>query len=140
MNCDTNPLEAGLDYFIKLNKVSGIPSKLFLWTRADSLKPFMFEQPADFIGKKALKEIKAKGLKRKLSYLAVQTDEIDPEGNETIWHNGKVSRSLPLVWHTLLVAHHERLGLFLRWSVTQRQERTATAASRAWPSATCPWS
>uniref|UniRef100_H2LAS5 Dimethylglycine dehydrogenase, mitochondrial n=1 Tax=Oryzias latipes TaxID=8090 RepID=H2LAS5_ORYLA len=66
MNCDTNPLEAGLDYFIKLNK------------------------PADFIGKKALKEIKAKGLKRKLSYLAVQTDEIDPEGNETIWHNGKV--------------------------------------------------
>lgn len=22
MNCDTNPLEAGLDYFIKLNKVT----------------------------------------------------------------------------------------------------------------------
>ena len=22
MNCDTNPLEAGLDYFIKLNKAS----------------------------------------------------------------------------------------------------------------------
>lgn len=22
MNCDTNPLEAGLDYFIKLNKVA----------------------------------------------------------------------------------------------------------------------
>ncbi|KAJ8286966.1 hypothetical protein GJAV_G00045430 [Gymnothorax javanicus] len=66
MNCDTNPLEAGLDYFIKLNK------------------------PADFIGKKALQEIKASGLKRKLAYLAVDTDDIDPEGNETIWHEGKV--------------------------------------------------
>ncbi|XP_061654987.1 dimethylglycine dehydrogenase, mitochondrial [Phyllopteryx taeniolatus] len=66
MNCDTNPLEAGLDYFIKLNK------------------------PADFIGKAALQEIKAKGLKRKLSYLAVETHDIDPEGNETVWHDGKV--------------------------------------------------
>ncbi|XP_061118700.1 dimethylglycine dehydrogenase, mitochondrial [Conger conger] len=66
MNCDTNPLEAGLEYFIKLNK------------------------PADFIGKKALQEIKTKGLKRKLAYLSVDTDNIDPEGNETIWHKGKV--------------------------------------------------
>uniref|UniRef100_A0A8C4DBX8 Dimethylglycine dehydrogenase n=1 Tax=Dicentrarchus labrax TaxID=13489 RepID=A0A8C4DBX8_DICLA len=66
MNCDTNPLEAGLDYFIKLNK------------------------PADFIGKAALQEIKAKGLKRKLSYITLDTDDIDPEGNETVWHNGKV--------------------------------------------------
>ncbi|KAI1905233.1 hypothetical protein AGOR_G00014010 [Albula goreensis] len=66
MNCDTNPLEAGLDYFIKLNK------------------------PADFIGKKALQEIKANGLKRKLAYLTMDTEDIDPEGNETIWHKGKV--------------------------------------------------
>ncbi|XP_041706570.1 dimethylglycine dehydrogenase, mitochondrial isoform X1 [Coregonus clupeaformis] len=66
MNCDTNPLEAGLDYFIKLNK------------------------PADFIGKAALQEIKAKGLKRKLSYITMDTDAVDPEGNETIWLNGKV--------------------------------------------------
>ncbi|CAN9504354.1 unnamed protein product [Ophioblennius macclurei] len=66
MNCDTNPLEAGLDYFIKLNK------------------------PADFIGKAALQEIKAKGLRRKLSYLTLDTDDIDPEGNETVWYNGKV--------------------------------------------------
>ncbi|XP_077354132.1 dimethylglycine dehydrogenase, mitochondrial isoform X2 [Festucalex cinctus] len=66
MNSDTNPLEAGLDYFIKLNK------------------------PADFIGKAALREIKAKGLKRKLSYLAVETHDVDPEGNETVWHDGKV--------------------------------------------------
>ncbi|KAK0140890.1 Dimethylglycine dehydrogenase, mitochondrial [Merluccius polli] len=66
MNCDTNPLEAGLEYFIKLNK------------------------PADFIGKAALQEIKAKGLKRKLSYISLDTDNVDPEGNETIWLNGKV--------------------------------------------------
>ncbi|XP_020511955.1 dimethylglycine dehydrogenase, mitochondrial [Labrus bergylta] len=66
MNCDTNPLEAGLDYFIKLNK------------------------PADFIGKAALQEIKAKGVRRKLSYITLDTDDIDPEGNETVWHNGKV--------------------------------------------------
>lgn len=47
-------------------------------------------QPADFIGKKTLQEIKAQGLTRKLAYLTVDTDNVDPEGNETIWHNGKV--------------------------------------------------
>lgn len=51
----------------------------------------VFLQPADFIGKAALKEIKAKGLKRKLSYIAMHTDDVDPEGNETVWYNGKVS-------------------------------------------------
>ncbi|XP_050960873.1 dimethylglycine dehydrogenase, mitochondrial [Labeo rohita] len=66
MNCDTNPLEAGLDYFIKLNK------------------------PADFIGKQALLEIKAQGLSRRLAFLTLDTDDIDPEGNETVWHNGEV--------------------------------------------------
>ena len=53
----------------------------------------MFVQPADFIGKAALQEIKAKGLRRKLSYLTLDTDDIDPEGNETVWYNGKVSNS-----------------------------------------------
>nr|XP_012317523.1 dimethylglycine dehydrogenase, mitochondrial isoform X2 [Aotus nancymaae] len=66
MNCDTNPLEAGLEYFVKLNK------------------------PADFIGKQALKQIKAKGLKRRLVCLTLATDDVDPEGNESIWYNGKV--------------------------------------------------
>lgn len=50
-------------------------------------------QPADFIGKAALQEIKAKGLRRKLSYITLDTDDIDPEGNETVWYNGKVSNS-----------------------------------------------
>ncbi|KAG8456521.1 hypothetical protein GDO86_002342 [Hymenochirus boettgeri] len=66
MNCDTNPLEAGLEYFVKLNK------------------------PADFIGKEALKEVKEKGLHRKLVYLTLKTENVDPEGNETVWYNGKV--------------------------------------------------
>uniref|UniRef100_A0A9J8AEG8 Dimethylglycine dehydrogenase n=1 Tax=Cyprinus carpio carpio TaxID=630221 RepID=A0A9J8AEG8_CYPCA len=66
MNCDTNPLEAGLDYFIKLNK------------------------PAEFVGKQALLEIKAQGLSRRLVFLTLHTDDIDPEGNETVWHNGEV--------------------------------------------------
>ncbi|KAF4099052.1 hypothetical protein G5714_021082 [Onychostoma macrolepis] len=66
MNCDTNPLEAGLDYFIKFNK------------------------PAEFIGKQALLEIRAQGLSRRLAFLTLHTDDIDPEGNETVWYNGEV--------------------------------------------------
>uniref|UniRef100_A0A671P7V8 Dimethylglycine dehydrogenase, mitochondrial n=1 Tax=Sinocyclocheilus anshuiensis TaxID=1608454 RepID=A0A671P7V8_9TELE len=66
MNCDTNPLEAGLDYFIKLSK------------------------PAEFIGKQALLEIRAQGLSRRLAFLTLHTDDIDPEGNESVWHNGEV--------------------------------------------------
>ncbi|XP_042305033.1 dimethylglycine dehydrogenase, mitochondrial [Sceloporus undulatus] len=66
MNCDTNPLEAGLKYFIKLNK------------------------PANFIGKQALKQIKEKGLERQLVYLTLETDNVDPEGNESVWYNNKV--------------------------------------------------
>ncbi|XP_070599325.1 dimethylglycine dehydrogenase, mitochondrial [Erythrolamprus reginae] len=66
MNCDTNPLEAGLQYFIKINK------------------------PADFIGKQALKQIKEKGLERKLVCLILKTDNVDPEGNESVWYNNKV--------------------------------------------------
>lgn len=53
--------------------------------------PFVLLKPADFIGKAALQEIKAKGLRRKLCYLSVDTDDIDPEGNETIWLDSKVS-------------------------------------------------
>lgn len=54
-------------------------------------------QPTDFIGKQALQDIKAQGLQRKLAYLTVDTDDIDPEGNETIWHNGKVSSTFTFV-------------------------------------------
>ncbi|CAH2297270.1 dimethylglycine dehydrogenase, mitochondrial [Pelobates cultripes] len=66
MNCDTNPLEAGLQHFIRLNK------------------------PADFIGKQALQRIKKEGLKRKLVCLTMETENVDPEGNESVWYHGKV--------------------------------------------------
>uniref|UniRef100_A0A8C9MVQ5 Dimethylglycine dehydrogenase, mitochondrial n=1 Tax=Serinus canaria TaxID=9135 RepID=A0A8C9MVQ5_SERCA len=47
-------------------------------------------EAADFTGKQALKQIKEKGLKRRLIYLTLETDNVDPEGNESVWHNGKV--------------------------------------------------
>uniref|UniRef100_A0A8C2B943 Dimethylglycine dehydrogenase, mitochondrial n=1 Tax=Cyprinus carpio TaxID=7962 RepID=A0A8C2B943_CYPCA len=47
-------------------------------------------QPAEFVGKQALLEIKAQGLSRRLVFLTLHTDDIDPEGNETVWHNGEV--------------------------------------------------
>lgn len=34
MNCDTNPLEAGLEYFVKLNKVCPIIFKMFHYVRS----------------------------------------------------------------------------------------------------------
>ncbi|XP_013400474.1 dimethylglycine dehydrogenase, mitochondrial isoform X1 [Lingula anatina] len=66
MTVDNNPLEAGLGFFVKLKK------------------------PADFIGKQALQKIKQEGLRRTLVFLTVDTEDVDPEGNETLWYNGKV--------------------------------------------------
>lgn len=66
MLVDNNPLEAGLDMFVKLNK------------------------EADFIGKEALLKIKEAGLSRKLVLMKVDTDNVDPEGNESLLVNGEV--------------------------------------------------
>lgn len=66
MNIDSNPLEAGLDFFVHL------------------------EKPADFIGKSALIDVRRKGLTRKLAFLKVNTKDVDPEGNESVWCSGKV--------------------------------------------------
>ena len=60
------------------------------WSADDDVCVCAGPQPADFIGKAALQQVKAQGLKRKLSYLTMDTDNVDPEGNETIWLNGKV--------------------------------------------------
>ena len=58
-------------------------------------------QPAEFIGKAALQEIKAQGLQRRLVFLTVDTTDVDPEGNEAVWYNDKVSYSLNqhTYWH-----------------------------------------
>lgn len=68
MNCDTNPLEAGLGPFVKLNK------------------------KADFIGKKALQDIKSRGLSKRLVMMEVDARPEGPDcdGNETIRFNGEV--------------------------------------------------
>lgn len=100
-------------------------------------------QPADFIGKAALQEIKAKGLKRKLSYVTVDTDNVDPEGNETVWHNGKV-RNLNLYCARVYVFIRAYVilmpGFFTRWWATRRLELTAMVPSRVWHLPTCLWS
>lgn len=66
MNMDSNPFEAGLDYFIQMKK------------------------PVDFIGKSSLIDILRRGLDRKLVCLKVNTADVDPEGNESVWCSDKV--------------------------------------------------
>ncbi len=67
MLMDNGPLEAGLGPFIKLKK------------------------KADFVGKAAIQKVKDEGVKSKLVLLTMpDTDNVDPEGNETIWINDKV--------------------------------------------------
>ncbi|XP_066932255.1 dimethylglycine dehydrogenase, mitochondrial-like [Clytia hemisphaerica] len=65
MNMDVNPYAAGLDFFIKLKK-------------------------GDFIGRDALIESRKTIPTRRLVAMVVDTDNIDPEGNESIWYMGKV--------------------------------------------------
>lgn len=66
MNVDSNPFEAGLDFFVKMNKST------------------------NFIGKESLQQILQNGLSRKLAYLQVETSDVDPEGNESIWCCNKI--------------------------------------------------
>ncbi|XP_072166701.1 dimethylglycine dehydrogenase, mitochondrial-like [Diadema setosum] len=66
MLVDNNPIEAGLSPFVKMKK------------------------EANFIGKDAVRKIKKEGLSRKVTLLKVDAEDVDPEGNETIWQDGKV--------------------------------------------------
>jgi len=65
MTTDSHPYEAGLGFFVKPNK------------------------EADFVGKEAVKAIKAQGWERQLVFMNVESD-VDPEGNHAIWYDGKV--------------------------------------------------
>ena len=60
-----NPLEAGLDNFVKFDKET-------------------------FIGKESLNAVLKEGPKRKLSAFVVDADNSDVLGDEPIWHDGKV--------------------------------------------------
>ena len=51
----------------------------------------------DFIGRENLLKHKENGIKKKLCMLTVETTDVDPEGNETIWFGGKVIE-FPLVF------------------------------------------
>lgn len=48
----------------------------------------------DFIGRDGLLRHKENGIKKKLCMLTIETTDVDPEGNETIWFGGKVRRLL----------------------------------------------
>ncbi|XP_046383379.1 dimethylglycine dehydrogenase, mitochondrial-like [Ischnura elegans] len=65
MNVDTSPFEAGLAPFIKMDK-------------------------GNFIGRDALVEQLKHGLKKTLVYLAVDSEDVDPIGDEAVWSSGKV--------------------------------------------------
>jgi dimethylglycine dehydrogenase len=86
MNIDTNPLEAGLGMFIKLKKVLYMLKQYVL----SSFTTIDIFQEAEFIGKDAIKKLKVKGLDRKLVFLNVDTKDVDPEGNESVWHDDLV--------------------------------------------------
>jgi len=47
-------------------------------------------------GKEALLRTKAEGLKKKMVFMTVDTRDADPEGNETVWCDNKVSHSVNL--------------------------------------------
>uniref|UniRef100_T2M409 Dimethylglycine dehydrogenase,mitochondrial n=1 Tax=Hydra vulgaris TaxID=6087 RepID=T2M409_HYDVU len=65
MNMDVGPYEAGLDFFIKLDK-------------------------GDFLGRDALISHKRTIQKKRLVCMIVQTDNIDPEGDQAIWLGDEV--------------------------------------------------
>ena len=95
----TNAVEADLMSSIKLNKVrnvsqmhgfqanstccvSGVENKLLL--------AHSFEQGVNFIGRDALLKLNKDDCERVLCFLTVDTTDVDPEGNETIWYANKV--------------------------------------------------
>ena len=61
MNCDGTVLEAGLEAFVRMKKKS------------------------DFLGKKAVKAKMNDYLEQKLTMLEVDVENVDPEGNESVW-------------------------------------------------------
>ena len=65
MNMSITPFEAGLDFFVKLNK-------------------------GDFLGRGALLEQKRGLLQKALVCMYVDTDNVDAEGDETLWYGDKV--------------------------------------------------
>lgn len=80
MSVDTDPYEAGLDGFVRLRKA------------------------AEFVGREALRRIRAEGPRRRLVVLTVDVDDVDAVGNESIWYGERV------VGHTTSGAYGATVG------------------------------
>jgi len=66
MTVDSDPYEAGLGGFVRLDKAT------------------------EFVGRKALRRIRAEGPRRRLVVLAVDADDADAVGNESVWYGDRV--------------------------------------------------
>lgn len=86
MSLDTDPFEAGLGGFVRLGKA------------------------ADFVGKEALRRIRAEGSRRRLVVLTVSADDADPVGNESVWYGDRV------VGHTTSGAYGATIGRSLAFA------------------------
>jgi len=64
MTVDTDPYEAGLGGFVRLDK--------------------------EFVGREAVRRIRAAGCLRRLVLLTVDTDDVDAVGNEAVWYGDRV--------------------------------------------------
>ena len=74
MSVNQNSFEAGLDFFVKMKK------------------------SANFIGKNSLEKILSgmePGSKNQLVLITIDSDNVDPEDNETIWMDNKVIGHTP---------------------------------------------
>ena len=83
---DTDPYEAGLDGFVRPDKAT------------------------EFVGRQALRRIRADGPRRRLVVLTVDTDDVDAVGNETVWYGDRV------VGHTTSGAYGAAAGRSLAFA------------------------
>jgi len=66
MSADTDPFEAGLGGFVRLDKAT------------------------EFVGRDAVRRIRAEGARRQLVMLTVDSDDVDAVGNESVWYGDRV--------------------------------------------------
>ena len=83
-----------------------LSGKVHRWEFSEKHFALLF-QPTDFIGKEALKKINEEGLTRKCVCLTVDTTDVDPEGDETVWHDGKVGSCQSKMIYILASANPE---------------------------------
>ena len=69
----------------------------------------------DFIGRENLLKHKENGIKKKLCMLTVETSDVDPEGNETIWFGGKVEFPSLVLAQQLYSSKFARCSSLLEW-------------------------